>query len=167
MRGKETRYGYIVAAELVVVAILNLIVTHGKGAPAHPQTTVALIGLFAAIGLAALLRTRNRMIVGIGSVVASFFVSTLPQAPQSLSTLHFLALAIPLVYAFYLTQRQRRATTSRLRERRATASSPSPRESSGRRRKRKQAEEPTGPAPSRRYTPPKSKRSPTGKTGRR
>ena len=39
MRGNEALWGYVVAGELIVVSILNLMVTHGKGAPAHPNTS--------------------------------------------------------------------------------------------------------------------------------
>lgn len=156
MRGNETSYGYVVALELLVVAVLNLTVTHGKGAPTHPQTTLALVGVVAALALIPLLRTQNRMIVGFGSIIAAFFV-TLPRVPTSLSLAHILALAFPLVYTLLLTQRQRRATSAQLKERRGAGPSREPR------RKRKEQEEPAGPRPNRRYTPPKSKR-PTGKS---
>lgn len=163
MRGNEYRYGLLVAAELVVVAILNLSVTHGKGAPAHPPTTLALIGLVAALAVFGLLRTDNRMIVGFGSIIAAFFV-TLPRTPNSLSIAHLFALGIPLAYTLVLTQRQRKATTTQLRQNRAAG----PRPAAGRAgRRRKEPQQPEGPRPSRRYTPPKSKR-PTGKgSGRR
>ncbi len=38
MRRPEPLYGYVVGLELIFVSILNLTVTHGKGAPAHPAT---------------------------------------------------------------------------------------------------------------------------------
>ena len=38
MRRPEPLYGYVVGLELIFISILNLTVTHGKGAPAHPAT---------------------------------------------------------------------------------------------------------------------------------
>jgi hypothetical protein len=164
MRGNETRYGYVVALELLVVAVLNLAVTHGKGAPKHPQTTLAVIGVAAAVGLVPLLRTQNRMVVGFGSIIAAFFV-TLPRTPSSLSLAHIFALAIPLIYTLLLTQRQRRETTARLKQNRGAAPPRQPR------KRRKDPEEPAGPQPNRRYTPPKAKRpagkGASGRSGRR
>jgi hypothetical protein len=171
MRGNEARYGYVLTAELLVVAILNLTVTHGKGAPAHPQTTFSVIGLVAALVLIPLLRTDNRMIVGFGSIVVAYLVCGLPRTPNSLTYVHTITIAITLVYTLLLTQRQRRQASAELKERRAAgpARDPKARDSKSKPlgRKRKEPEELPGPRPSRRYTPPKSKRSPTGKTGRR
>ena len=48
--GPEPLYGYVVALELIVVSILNLTVTHGKGAPTHPAPA-GLVGLLASIAL--------------------------------------------------------------------------------------------------------------------
>src|SRR6185437_4594312 len=51
MRGTEPLYGYVVAIELIGVSILNLTVTHGTGAPAHPPTRLSVIGLIGSIAL--------------------------------------------------------------------------------------------------------------------
>ncbi len=159
MRSPEPLYGYLVGLELVVVSILNLTVTHGKGAPTHPSTTLSLIGLVASLAVLAIVRTHHRLIVGFSAVIAAFFV-TLPKVPASMSTTHLLALVIPVVYAFVLTQRQRKAATARQRAGRSASNRPAPAApagSGGRRRRRKETT-PTGPTANRRYTPPKAKR---------
>ena len=162
MRSPEPLYGYVVALELIAVSILNLTLTHGKGAPTHPSTTLSLIGLVASLAVLGIVRTHHRLIVGFSAVIAAFFV-TLPKVPDSLSTTHLLALFIPVIYAFVLTQRQRKAATARQRAGRSAASRPAPAAStaaagSGGRRRRKKATVPTGPTANRRYTPPKAKR---------
>jgi hypothetical protein len=165
MRGNEAMYGYIVGLELIVVSILNLVVTHGKGAPAHPSTGLAVVGLVASIAATALVRTHHRLIVPFALIVAAFFV-TLPRVPDSLSSVHILALIIPVIYALVVTQRQRKATQALTRAGRSTTAKSTPAKSTpaqrgtggaGRRRAGKQGGTPTGPAASRRYTPPKSK----------
>jgi hypothetical protein len=160
MRGKEALYGYGVTAELVLVAVLNLLVTHGKGAPTHPATTISVIGLVVALALPVAIRTNNRTIGGLGAVVAAFFVA-LPRVPNSLQMAHILAFVLPIAYSFTLTQRQRKLATAEMKARRATAAAqPRP---ARRRRARKDPEPPKGPQPSRRYTPPKAKRVPDKK----
>lgn len=157
MRGSEFRYGVGVAAILVLVAVLNLAVRHGAGAPKHPQTGLAVVGLVAALAVFPLLRTRNRFIVPFAAVVAAFFV-TLPSGPNSVRSLHVVAIAFPLVYALVLTQRQRKAAMAQARSKassRAESEPGTPR--SGRRRKVEG--QPAGPTASRRYTPPKPKRA--------
>jgi hypothetical protein len=166
MRGNEALYGYLVGLELIAVSIVNLVVTHGKGAPAHPSTGLALIGLVASIAATALVRTHHRLIVPFALIVAAFFV-TLPRGPDSLGPAHIFALIIPVVYAFVVTQRQRKASQALTRAGRSGAvkattakSTPAGRgaEGAGRRRGRKQAVASTGPTASSRYTPPKPKR---------
>jgi hypothetical protein len=163
MRGNELMYGYIVVAELAVVAVINLTITHGKGAPTHSQTTVSLLGLVAAAILGLVLQTRNRLVCGFTAILAAYFV-TLPKVPNSLALFHLLALAIPVAYALILAQRQRKAATAQQRSRPAGASrTPAQRRADAaerkqaRRRGRSQPA-PTGPQASRRYTPPKPKR---------
>lgn len=162
MRKTEPLYGYVVGLELLVVAVLNMTVTGGKGAPAHPQTGLQLVGIVASLAFFAVLQLRNRTIVGFAAIVDAFFV-TLPRVPNSLGVAHVLALAIPLGYGLIITQRQRRAMGNATRGRRRAeggrraGTSPAP-ESRRRRRAAKTAPQPTGPQPSARYTPPKSKR---------
>jgi hypothetical protein len=166
MRGSEAMYGYVVALELVVVSILNLVVTHGAGAPKHPSTSIAIVGLVASIALAGVIRTHHRLIVPFAAIVAAFF-ATLPKVPNSLSLPHLFALVLPVVYAFVLTQRQRKASMTQVRARKqsgsgAAAAAPETRRSSagGRRpprQSRRAAAVPTGPTKNRRYTPPKGK----------
>lgn len=167
MRGTEPLYGYVVALELFVVGILNLVITTGKGAPAHPQTGLEIVGVIAPLIFVGLLvRFRNRTIVGFAAIVAAFFV-TLPRVPSSLAIAHVFALVVPLGYGLIITQRQRRALGKEMRSgtrkganRASTGSSARGAEGrADRRRGRKRSQpEPTGPRPSARYTPPKAKR---------
>ncbi len=157
MRNPEPLYGYVVALELIVISILNLTVTHGKGAPTHPSTTWAVVGLLASIALVGIIRTHHRLIVAFSAVIAAFFV-TLPRVPDSLTVIHLLALVIPVIYAFYLSQRQRKAAAARLKAGRTRAAS-EPKGDPGRRRGRRDKATASGPQPNRRYTPPKAKRA--------
>jgi hypothetical protein len=172
MRGPEPLYGYVVAAELLVVAILNLTDTHGPGAPAHPDTALAAAGILGAAALAAAIRfTRHRMVVAFVTIAAAFLV-TVPKIPKSLELVHVIAIAVPFVYAFILTQRQNKARAAEIKQARAAASS-SGSSRAGRtgaarraedqakrrdRRGRRGVPEPSGPKASNRYTPPKPKR---------
>lgn len=159
MQGNEFLYGHVVAAILIAVAIANFLLRHGAGAPKNPPTTLDAIGLLAAIAVVPILRTRNRFIAPFASVIAAFFV-TFPRGPNSLQSIHILAIIFPLVYALVLTQRQRKAAIAQAKTGGSAASSPRPR-----RRKRSKddeadsSEHPKGPTPNRRYTPPKAKRA--------
>lgn len=162
MRGPEFRYGIGVALILLVVAVLNLAVRHGPGAPKHPQTGLAIVGLVAALAVFPVLLTRNRFIAPFAAVIAAFFV-TLPSGPNSVKSVHVLAIVFPLVYALVLTQRQRKLAMAAARSKAASrqaagaagsSSSASPR--GGRRRKSEPMA--VGPSANRRYTPPKAKK---------
>jgi hypothetical protein len=163
MRGNEALYGYILAAELVVVSVFNLVFTHGKGAPAHPPTTLSVVGLIVSVAFGALVRTHNRFIVSFAALIAAFFV-TLPRVPSKLFVFHLLALILPLIYALVLMQRQRKATLAAAKSGSGGRQTPAQRraEADARRRERRQqkrgAPPPPKVAPSRRYTPPKAKR---------
>ncbi|MGH9115783.1 MAG: hypothetical protein ACRDWW_08140 [Acidimicrobiales bacterium] len=158
MRGSESLYACVAAAELIVVAVLNLVITHGKGAPSHPQTTLAIIGLLGALAFVPTILTRSRMIVPFAAVVAAFLV-TLPKVPTSLSTAHFITLIIVVIYALVLTGRQRKATAkaggrgSTARQAGERAGTRAVRGRGG----RSKDVAPSGPRASRRYTPPKVK----------
>lgn len=170
MRGSEIMYGYLIASELIVVSILDLTVTHGKGAPTGPQhllgasvtsRDLAFLGLAASIGVLAVIQTRNRFVVPFAAIIAAFF-ATLPKVPDSLSVVHLVGLVVPIVFAFVLTQRQRKdtlalANSGRSPRSRTAASNGRAAPARGR-RSRRQAAVPTGPQKNRRYTPPKAKR---------
>ncbi len=158
MQGREFLYGHAVAATLIAVAIANFVVTKGPGAPKNPQTTLSILGLVAALAMLPLLHTRNRFIAPFGAVIAAFFV-TFPRGPNSLQSLHVLAIVFPLVYALLLTQRQRKAAIAQVK----AGGRPS-REPRASRRQRaaeqgKGTNRPGAPARNRRYTPPKAKRA--------
>jgi hypothetical protein len=161
MRGNEALYGYILAVELVVVSVLNLTFTHGKGAPAHPPTTLSAVGLVVSVGFGALVRTHNRFIVSFAALIAAFFV-TLPRIPQSLFVYHVFGLIFPLIYALVLMQRQRKATLARTGSTARQTPAQRRADADTRRRERRQqkrgAPPPPKVAPNRRYTPPKAKR---------
>jgi hypothetical protein len=157
MRGSEPLYGYVVALELVVVGILNLTVTSGKGAPTHPSTALAGIGVSAGISLFGFLQTRNRVLVAF-AVIAAAFVVNLPKVPNSLALAHVFALAFPFAYSLILTQRHRKRMKGHLeaaRTRRVAASQAQ----RSRRKDKSPLGQPGVPRPSARYTPPQSKRA--------
>lgn len=159
MQGNEYMYGHVVAAILIAVAIANFILRHGAGAPKKPQTALEIVGLVAAIALLPILQTRNRFIAPFAAVIAAFFV-TFPRGPNSLQSLHVLAIIFPLVYALLLTQRQRKAAIAQAK----SGGAPKPAARARRRKRSKDAEEsradhPKSPTPNRRYTPPKAKRA--------
>jgi hypothetical protein len=159
----------VVGLELVVVAVLNLAVHTGKGAPAHPQTALQAVGLVAALAYFGVLQVKNRTLIGFSAIAAAFFV-TLPRVPNSLTLAHILALAVPVGYALIITQRQRKAANASLRAARRGGRGPAaPKGRSGetpvgargsaRRAARTGVKAaPSGPRPSSRYTPPKAKR---------
>jgi len=159
MQGNEFLYGHVVAAILIAVAIANFLIRHGTGAPTHPQTTLQIIGLIAAVALLPILRTRNRFIAPFAAVIAAFFV-TFPRGPNSVQSMHVIAIVFPLVYALLLTQRQRKAAIAQAK---AGGSTRPPARSARRKRSKKDEDDssnrPKAPTPNRRYTPPKAKRA--------
>jgi hypothetical protein len=160
MRGKELLYGYVVALELIGVAIADLTITKGKGAPKHPDTTLMALGLVLSLALLGILQLRHRLIVGFAAIIADYMV-VLPKVPTRLAATHIVALIIPVGYALVLAQRQRKAMLRGAPPRTPAAAARAKAEArpEGRRSRRKAKPEPTGPAPSRRYTPPKAKRA--------
>jgi len=159
LSSNETVYGWVVALELALVAVLNVTDTHGKGAPAHPQTTLSAIGVAAAVAFFGLLRLKKRSLISFGAILAAFFV-TLPPVPTSLGLYHLFAIVIAAAYGIVLISRRRRAErqsggrTTRAASRRSSAgianssgvrARPSARRSSARKQ-------------SGRYTPPKPRR---------
>ena len=163
MRGTELRYGVAVAVILVVIAVLNLVIRHGAGAPKHPQTGLAVIGLIASLAVFPLLRTRNRFIVPFAALVAALLVS-LPSGPNQVKSLHAVVIIFPFAYALLLTQRQRKAAMAQARLKAANrsanqAATATSRPSTRGGRRRRNVEQPTGPTANRRYTPPKPKRA--------
>jgi hypothetical protein len=157
-----------VALELTVVAILNLVVIHGKGAPKHPDTVLAALGVVAAVALVGVIQLRKRTVAAFTAILAAFVV-TLPRVPTSLTFYHFFALAIAAGWGLLIATRRRKAEKARLasggsvttgtRGREAAASGRKPKVKS-----RRSAPAPTGPQANRRYTPPKPKRRSPGRT---
>ena len=167
MRDKETSVAYVVAAVQVVVPVVFLTVTTGKGAPAHPLTLAPAIGLVLALAMAASIRLSNRILTAFLAVTSTLATTSVgnavPLSVRSLSTVDLLA---ALLFAMWITLRQSKARNAVLAERRkanqavrsAGSHSAESRGAGGRRgRKAAEAAEPTGPPPSARYTPPKNR----------
>jgi hypothetical protein len=167
MRGNEMLYGYLIVAELIFVAILNLAVTHGKGAPAHQPTTIEIVGLVVSIALLGVLQTRHRFIVPFAIIIAAYIV-VYPKTPDSLTLAHLFALILPVIYAIVLMQRQRKASMAQARSRggtaRAARATPEARRAEALQRRQERRDRRRGIAPSTapkkssRYTPPKARR---------
>jgi len=159
MQGNEFLYGHLVAGVVIAVAVANLVIRHGKGAPKHPQTGLMVAGLIASIAVVPILRTRNRFIAPFAALLAAFIV-TLPTGPQSVRGLHALVIVFPLIYAFLLTQRQRKAALAQVKAGRAARPASEPRRRRSRRAKQSEEEAASkAPQRNRRYTPPKAKRA--------
>jgi hypothetical protein len=171
LRGTEPLYGIVVGLELLVVAILNLAIQGGAGAPKHPDTFIMIIGVVASVAFLGLLAVRNRTVASFAAIGAAFFV-TLPKVPSSLSLAHIMALLVPLAYALIITSRQRKMAKATLQR----GGSRAPRRTRETRQTRttrsrnatttRPAARSTGRPTSGRYTPPKARRTPP-KTTRR
>jgi hypothetical protein len=176
MQDNEVTVGYVAAAILIVVPVIFLTVTTGKGAVAHPPTVAPAIGVVLALAMAATLRLRNRIVtasLAFTSTVSTTSVgNAVPSAVRPLSTLDLAVLA----FAMWITLRQSKARSAALAERRKANQAargttgaggrggrqPAGPRAAGRpaggRKGRKAAEaEPAGPPPSPRYTPPKKR----------
>jgi hypothetical protein len=155
MKGNEPILGLVVAFVILIVAVLDLTVTKGTGAPKHAETWAPLIGIGLAVVLAVSLRWRNRLASPFIAIFAAYFVEV-GKTPKSLTYPHVLALASAVGVAVMLTLRHRQdqkaAGTVSAADRRAAADA--------RRRRRKGEPEPVTavkrPPPSARYTPPKA-----------
>jgi hypothetical protein len=151
MRGTEAMYGYVVALELIVVAILELTVTHGKGAPVHPDTALAAGGLGASVVLLGIIAARkNRTLIALATILAALVVD-LPAVPDRLALTKLFAVFIPLAYGIILIRRRTKSATARQR---AGLDPEGPRRTSNRTGKAPVAK----PVTTGRYTPPKAKR---------
>lgn len=148
LRDWEIPAGYAIAALIVLLAVLELTVTSGKGAPKNPSPVLPLVGLVVGLAQAATIRYKNRLITAILGVVGGLLIAYV-QVPVSLGIPHSIGFLAPFVYAFLITQRHSRAQRALQGPRNARGS--------GGRRGAKAAPEPTGPKASRRYTPPKAK----------
>jgi hypothetical protein len=167
MKGNEALLGLAVAGIIIAVAVLDLTVTTGAGAPKHPETWAPVVGIVLAVALIASLRFRNRLASPFVAIFAAYFVE-LAKTPKSISTAHVIALAAAVGFAVALTLRHRSAqkaagTMTGPAQRRAAADA--------RRRRRKGEPEPEAtmkrPPASARYTPPKSAIPPkSGSSGR-
>lgn len=160
LRDWEIPAAYVVAGVVALVAVLELTVTTGTGAPKNPDVILPAVGLVLAVGQAISVRWANRLVTGILGIVAGFTLGY-TKTPDSLSLVRDVGLFVPFVYGFIMTQRQSRAQ-------RALGGPRGSRRSRGGGRSSPVAAEPTsGPRPNRRYTPPKAKVTPKEERGRR
>lgn len=155
MSGREPLFGYIAAGVIVLASILNLVVTTGPGAPAHPTVWPNYAGILFAVALTVSIRFRNRMLSPFIAIFGAFFV-TLAKGPDSLSLPHIVTLLVGVAFAMIVSLHQRRDQKAMgpvtPADRRAAADA--------RARRRRGEPEPTvtkHPAPNRRYTPPKDR----------
>ncbi|MHB1930111.1 MAG: hypothetical protein ACYCUG_11965 [Acidimicrobiales bacterium] len=148
-------YGYATAVVILAVAVLNLVVTKGKGAPAHPALWPSYAAIVLALGLAVSMRWRSRMVSPFVAIFGGMF-DTLVRGPDSIATAHYVVIFAAFGFAVALTMRQRREQKalgilpSRGR-RGGRATNPA----SGRRGASAADDGPKKPVASRRYTPPK------------
>jgi hypothetical protein len=150
LREWEIPAGYAVAGLIVLLAVLELTITHGKGAAKNPSPILPLIALVVGLAQAATIRFKNRLLTGILGVAGGLLIAYV-RVPDSLGILHSIGFLAPFVYAFLVTQRHSRAQ-------RALQGPRNRRQGGGGSRRGSQAPpEPGGPKASRRYTPPKAK----------
>jgi hypothetical protein len=145
-----------VAAVLVGMAVLELTVTHGVGAPKHPERAWAIIGLVTGLVTTATLRLRRRLLTAFAAVISAFFVSY-PKVPNSLVLAKTVTLIAPLAFAFVMSQRERKATRA-ARGRTTAAERRAEVRSRGRQRSAATPSAKSRPTTGR-YTPPKARRA--------
>ncbi len=160
MRPQEIKVGYLAAIVLIVIPIVFLTVTTGKGAPAHPSSVLPALGLVLAVAMVATISLSNRILSAILAASSSLATtsSLVPTSVRGLSTVDLIA---AMGFAVWISLRQSKARKLALVQRRKAAQAGRPGGPRPARKGRRDAkvEEPTGPPPSARYTPPK-KRSP-------
>lgn len=148
LRDWEIPAGYAIAGFIVLLAILELTITSGRGAPRNPSTILPLLAGVIGVIQAATIRFKNRLVTALVGVAGGLLIAS-TRVPDSLGIPHSLGFLAPLVYAFLVTNRHNRAQRA-LRGPRNQAQR-------GGRRGAKAAPEPTGPKANRRYTPPRPK----------
>ncbi len=175
MRGREPLYGYATAAVIAAGAVLNLVVTKGKGAPAHPLLWPSYVAVVLAAGLTVSIRWRNRLVSPFVAIFGGMF-DTLGRGPNSLSIAHYIVIFGAFGFAMALTMRQRRdqkalgllpgrgrrgaATATGGAGRRGAAASTAGRKGAAAEDAQKK------PSANRRYTPPKYATKATSGRGR-
>jgi hypothetical protein len=171
MQGREPLMGYVAAAAIAIGGVLDVVVTKGKGAAAHPDTWEAYAGIVLAAAVVASVQYRNRLLSPFVAIFGAFFV-TLPKGPSSLSIPHIVVLMVAVAFAVIVSMHQRRdqraltppmraagARASPRRPRRSsdrppTGATPRPRRRPSRRRTRPHGADVAGPARFRRAWPP-------------
>ncbi|MDQ6839020.1 MAG: hypothetical protein M3137_11990, partial [Actinomycetota bacterium] len=104
MRGNEATLGYAAAAVLTIIPVIFLTVTTGKGAPAHPVTAAAAIGVVLGLVMAASIRLSNRILTAF-LAVGSSLATTATAVPTSVRPLSTVDLLAALGFAMLITLR--------------------------------------------------------------
>lgn len=170
MQGRDAIGSYAASVVLVVIPLVFIAANathHGAALPSPIfQAAGAVLGLLTALSV----RLENRILTPLAGVisvlVAGFQPTAIPRSVQWLSEVH---LIVGMALALVLYMRQSRARGAQTAERRAAQrQARSQRQGRGGRdarggkaagRKGAKEPEPTGPAASRRYTPPKNRSS--------
>jgi hypothetical protein len=113
MRRNEAQYGYLVVVEMVVVAVLQLVIRTGPGAPKHPNTFLEVAALVVAAAQFGVIRSKNRTFTALGVIVSGLLID-IPTVPNRLVYAKLFAVLIPLIYGFVLMRRGNRSRKVRL-----------------------------------------------------
>ena len=138
-----------------------LVVTKGKGAPAHPQPIWAALGVAFGVATVLSIRFTNRLLTSM-LAIAGGFVAGQARTPQSLSGVKIVALLAPVIYGVMIFRRQSKADRSRrtamARERADARRAAKGTAGTATRSGTRSRAVPGRPTPSGRYTPPKARR---------
>lgn len=163
MQGRDPQGAYAASAVLVVLPLVFIAAnaTHHGAALASPVFQAA--GLIFGLLTAASVRLANRIVTPLVAIISVLLTGTQTSAiPHSLQYLTEVDLVVGMATVIVLTMRQSRARGAMTASRRAAARGSRPAARSGQapaKRGAKKAEDPAGPPPSRRYTPPKNRSS--------
>jgi hypothetical protein len=169
MQGRDAPGAYAASIVLVVIPFVFIVANATHHGTALPSPIWQAAGLIFGLATAVTVRLANRVVTPLAAVVSVLLTGTGSSAvPKSLQYLTEVDLVVGMAVVVVLTMRQSRARGVQTAERRA-AQRPAGRDarsgrgsgagSTAKRRSGKKAEEPAGPPPSRRYTPPKNRSS--------
>jgi hypothetical protein len=162
---REVLTGCGVALLLVATAIVDMAVTTGAGAPKHPSSTLATVGL-AIVALFAIMLFQRRRRVAVPVALLAVFCEIEGNVPRSVQYEHYAPLGLTAAWALIvymrdnrMTRQQRAEVAQARREGRPADIGVSPAAASRAPAKGRAGRgEPTGPTKNSRYTPPKPKR---------
>jgi uncharacterized integral membrane protein len=171
MQGRDAMGAYLVSVVLVVIPLVFIV----ANATTHtgtvlPSPIFQALGLILGLLTAASVKLENRVLTPLAAVISVLLTGTQPSAiPHNLQWLSEVDLVAGMGLVIVLTMRQSRARgVERAGERAARQAARSGRDARGGRtgaprgsrtggKRGGKQPEPTGPAPNRRYTPPKGR----------